>query len=184
MKILKANFRTILLILFEAAVGILLFVDPEAFTTAVIITFGIVMLILGVTNLVRYLREKKNEINNVPALITAVVSLALGVFCAFFSGVIISLIAAVAVIYGIILIVSGVYKLQSYFELKKADLPVSKANAVSGIIAVILGIVIAVYPKDAVFSVWMLTGIMMLAEAVIDIIAVILAAKIKNDIQK
>lgn len=181
MKTLKANFRTILLIVFEAAVGILLFVKPEAFTTTIIVTFGIVMLILGVINLVRFLRDRKDGISNAPAIITAVISLILGVFGTFFSGFIIGLIAAVAVIYGIILIVSGVYKLQSYFEVKKAGFPVSKVCVVSGVIAVILGIVVVVYPKDAVFSVWMLTGIMMFTEAVIDVIALLLAARSNKD---
>lgn len=181
MKSLKANLQTVLLIVFEVAVGILLLVNPEEFTRTVIIIFGIVLLLLGITYLVRFLREKKNNINNSPSLIVAAVSLIFGTVCVLLSETIIDLLTAIAVIYGIILVISGIYKLQHYFQSKKSKLLVSKVSIISGLLAIILGFIIVVYPQDAAFSVWMLAGIMLLTEAVIDFISLIQTARNNKD---
>ncbi|MBO6232306.1 MAG: hypothetical protein J6O50_17235 [Ruminiclostridium sp.] len=47
-------------------------------------------------------------------------------------------------------------------------------------LSVILGIVIMIYPRDAVFTVWQLAGIALIIEAVIDFFAVIHIAKLTN----
>ena len=177
MKTLKENGQTLLLIVFEAVVGVMLLVNPEGFTKTVIIIFGALFLILGVISLVRFLRDKKENINNPLAITAAVVSLIFGVIFAFFSDAVINLIAAIAVIYGVAFAISGIFKLQNYFQSKKIGLPVSKISILSGVLAVAVGVLIMLYPKDAAISVWMLTGILLLAEAVVDVFSVIRSAK-------
>ncbi len=171
MKQFKASIPTLLLIAFEVSVGILLLVNPEAFTRTVIILFGIVLLVIGLTYLLRYLRVRKEE--DFASLGIAVASLVVGVVCTFFSGVILGLIAAIAVIYGMILLISGIYKLCAYFRGKKAQLPVSPISVASGVLAILLGMVLIIYPEGLALSVWQIAGIMLLVEAVLDIISVI-----------
>ena len=184
MKVLKVNISIIILILFEAAVGILLLVNPEAFTRMIIILFGIILLAIGVTYLIQYLLEKKEDINNPLFLLIAIVALTIGAVCSFCSGAIIGLITAIAIIYGVILIILGIYKLHNYHCTKKAGFPVSKISFISGAIAVILGIVITVYPKNAALSIWQLAGIMLIIEAVIDFISIIQMIRAKDSKQE
>lgn len=181
MKSLKVNIPIILLILFEVAVGILLLVDPEGFTRMIIILFGIILLAIGITYLLRYLHGKKENINDLLSLTVAVVALAIGAICTFCSGAIIGLITAMAIIYGVILIISGIYKINNYFMIKKAQFPISAVSAASGVLAVILGVVIVVYPKNAAFSVWQLAGIVLIIEAVIDFLSIIQVVRVKQD---
>lgn len=172
MKYLKTNVPIILMILFEAAVGILLLVNPEGFTRTIIILFGVILLAIGLTYLMRYMSAKKEEINDPLSLVVAIVALAIGVICTFRSDLIFGLITAVAIIYGVILVIVGACKLHNYHSAKKIGAPVSAINVVSGLIAVILGIVITVYPKNAALSVWQIAGIILLLEAAVDFYAI------------
>lgn len=182
MKTLKNNVPVILLILFEITVGILLLVNPEAFTAAVITCFGIVLLVIGVVYLVRFIKDKKSDDDaNVMTLILSIISLIVGCVCAFLTKWVIGLFAVVAVIYGVILIVSGVYKAKTYFDTKKEKLPVSFMTIISAVLSVILGIVIVVNPFTATNFLWIFAGISLIVEAVLDFVAVILNAKAKKE---
>ena len=178
MKALKNNLTTILMILFEVAVGILLLVDPKGFTAAVIILFGVTLLIVGAIFLFRFLGDRKEGNNNIPAIFVSVVSFIVGVVFTFFSGAIIGLITAIAVVYGVIIAVSGGYKLYNYFVFAKANIPVSKISIISSIFAIVLGFVIIIYPKEWALSVWQLAGILLIVEAVIDIMAMVQTIRI------
>ena len=180
MKIIKINIPIILLIVFEVAVGILLLVNPEVFTRTVIILFGIVLLLIGITCFIRYLLEKKENIVDPLALLTAVVTLVIGAVCCFCSDAIIGFITAIAIIYGVILVISGIYKLHNYFERKKAGVTMSKVSVASGVIAIVLGILIAVFPQNAVFSIWQVAGILLILEAFIDFLSIVQVIRIER----
>lgn len=181
MKSFKVNIPIILLIVMEIAIGVLLLVNPEAFTRAVIIIFGIGLFAVGVIYLLQYFLEKKGDIkNNILPLIVGIVSLIVGIVCAVSSGAIVKLILAVAIVYGVILLISGVYKLYNFFKSKKNDVPVSKVSIISGLIAMILGVVIVIYPKDAAFSVWQLTGIVLIIEAAVDVLSIVQVLRSKK----
>ena len=180
MESFKLNIQDIFLILFEAAVGILLLINPESFIRTVIILLGLILLVIGITYLIRYLQDKKADKDNPVIMLIAVVTLIAGLVCIFFSGAIIGLITAIAIIFGVILVISGVYKLHNYYLTKKKGAPVSTASIVSGIIAAILGVVIIIYPKDAALSVWLVAGIVLIAEAVIDFLSIAQVAGKKN----
>ena len=72
----KRHLPVILLILFEIAVGVLLLTNPEAFTTAVIIIFGAVCVVIGLIYFIKYLRARKREDGSVLMLIGAIFSIA------------------------------------------------------------------------------------------------------------
>lgn len=180
MKLFKINIPIILLILFEAAVGVLLLANPEEFTKTVIILFGSVLLVIGLTYLIRFIQAKKEGVNRPLALIVSILAFLIGAFCAFFSGTVIGLIKAVAILYGVMLVISGIYKIYNYIQIRKLKLPVSAMNVVSGVLAAALGIVVILYPHTAVITVWQLTGILLIVEAVLDILTIGLAVRINR----
>ena len=181
MKNLKNNIPVMLLILFEITVGILLLVNPEAFTAAVITCFGIVLLAIGIVYLIRFIREKKeSDKASILTLVLAVISLAVGCVCAFLTNRVMGLFAVVAVVYGVILIVSGIYKAKTYFDMKQENLPVSVITLVSAILSIVLGIVIVVNPFTATNFLWFFAGISLIVEAVVDFVAVIMNVKPKK----
>ena len=173
MKTLKQQLPVILLILFEIAVGILLLINPEAFTTAVIIIFGVVCAVIGLVYLIKYLRARKRHEESVVMLIGAIFAIALGVFSAAASPLIITLFTFIAVMYAVIMIVSGVIKVHNFIINKKAHRFVSVVTLISAVIAIVLGVVILFNPFETTHILWMVVGISILAEALIDIVAII-----------
>jgi len=181
MKTLKINIPVILLILFEVAVGILLLVKPESFTAAVITCFGIILIAIGIVYLIRYLRDKKAVgAANPITLMLSILALIIGCICALLTNWVLGLFAVVAVIFGVILIICGVYKVKVLFDARKEALPVSFVSILSAILSVILGVIIVVNPFAAAKTVWRFVGLSLLTEAVIDFIAVTLSARGKQ----
>lgn len=178
MKSLKNNAPSFLLILFEVVIGILLLINPQLFTRAAIICFGIVLLIIGIVYLVRYQKDKKSlGQKNAGTLTIALIALILGFICTFFSWWIIGLFAVVAIFYGIIMILSGIFKISKYYDEKKLGVIGSKTSIASAVLSIILGIIIMFNPFSAINMLWIFIGISLLVEAFLDIVAAIANTK-------
>ena len=174
MKNLRNNFPVILLTLFEFAVGVLLLINPEAFTKAVIIIFGAILVVIGGIYLARVLRDRSEGVSGITMTIS-LASLIVGILCIVFPSMIMSLFAFVAIIYGVILIVSGVYKAKSYTDAKSAGTPLPAITLISAILSVALGIVIVINPFGTVMrTLFTFAGIALIIEAGLDLTSVIL----------
>lgn len=176
MKALRNNFPVILFILFELAVGILLLIDPEAFTKTVLMCFGIVLIVIGAIYLYRVLKDRNEGVSGITMAIS-LASFLVGALCFTFPSVVMGLFAVVAIIYGVILIVSGIYKAKNYSDAKKAGTHVPAVSLISSILSVALGVVIIVNPFKTVHVLWIFTGISLIFEAALDFVAVLLNFK-------
>lgn len=171
---LKYLLPTILMLIFEIAVGVMLLIDGEKFTQVIFILFGVVLLISGLITLIRSLLAGRNG-GSMPVLplVAAIFLIAVGAFFTAASGSVLSILSAVTLVIGIIMAFSGMLKLAEYLALRKySQLP---AFPVFGsIITIILGIVIAFNPFGATQAIWMILGIMIIAAALFDAITLIL----------
>ena len=184
MKNIRNNIPVILLTLFEFAVGVLLLINPEAFTKAVIIIFGAILVVIGAIYLVRVLRDKTEGVSGI-TMTMALVSLIVGILCIVFPSMVMSLFLVAAIIYGVILIVSGVYKAKSYTDAKKADSPLPAISLISALLSVALGILIVLNPFGTVRALFTFAAIFLIVEAALDLVSVILntsGGKKKGDI--
>ncbi|MBQ3417485.1 MAG: DUF308 domain-containing protein [Ruminococcus sp.] len=170
---LKVLLPAILVILFEIFVGVMLLINPEGFTKVVIIILGALLLLLAVVFLVNFIRSKRDEEAGTGALVGAIICFIVGLLCVIFSQGVLGVLESLAIIYGIILFVFGLNKIIMFFATRNEGYSASWFHIVGGIIALALGVVIFLYPRDATITVWVITGIALLAEAVIDIISVI-----------
>lgn len=169
----KLFLPAILLILFETFVGIMLLVAPEGFTRVVIVIFGGLLLVLSVVFLVKFLSAKRIENSGTGSLVGAIICFVVGLLCILFSQGILGLIESLAIIYGIILFVFGLNKIVMFFASKNEGYSASWLNIVGGAISLVLGVVIVLYPRNASVTVWVITGIALLVEALFDIISLI-----------
>lgn len=179
METVKRNLPIVLLIALEIVIGIFLLVNPEGFTRAVIIIFGIVMLFTGISLLIRYLRGKKNGTVGSGTLVLSIIALIIGAICTFASGVIIGLISIMAIIYGIILIVAGCFKIQSFLDVRRAGLTNTGTilMLISGIIMIIFGIILVFHPFGTIEVLLQIGGVILIIEAVIDLISLVMLAR-------
>lgn len=170
----KRLLPTILMILFEVVIGILLLIDGERFTGVIFVIFGVLMLVLGLISLIRTLLAARggNVISSF-ALVMSIILITIGAFFTAASGSVLGVVGFIATIYGLILVISGVFKLADYLTLRAAG--VGSGFAIfSVIISIVLGILIAFNPFGTAQIFWTVLGIMLIASAVLDIISLII----------
>lgn len=170
----KRLLPTLLMILFEVVIGILLLIDGERFTGVIFIIFGVLMLVLGLISLIRTLLAARggNVISSF-ALVMSIILITIGAFFTAASGSVIGVVGFIATIYGLILVISGVFKFADYLTLRAAG--VGSGFAIfSVIISIVLGILIAFNPFGTAQIFWTVLGIMLIASAVLDIISLII----------
>ena len=179
MKNIKNMIPTLLFILFELAFGILLISSPKQLTKTVLICFGIVLLIVGFIYLLRFFKEKKDpEKSNYLTMPFSVIAFAAALFCILYA-----LLAAepqkfATIIYGAIFIVLRIYKLTDYNDDKKAGVTTSFITLISGLVSILVGIaLIVLYTMGSLDHdlLLLLAGIIMIGEAVLDMLAIALA---------
>ena len=171
MKFLKSHFPILLFVLFELVVGILLLVAPAQFTKAALIAFGAVLIVVGAIYLLRFFRRKKAEGPDYVLLALSVAAMIAGVVIECTSGLIMGLLAAVAIIYGVILIVSGAFKIKTYLDFRKLGVRFPLIMFVSAMISIFLGLVIAFNPFMLVEIMYVFCGISLILEAFVDAVA-------------
>ena len=176
MKNLKFHLPVIIFLLFEFAVGVILFTEPERFTKTVIYIFGALLIVNSVIFAVRYLLAKKRgDDPSILTLIVAIASLILGVLCLVLVNSIFENTVIRAIIYGVFLIVSGVYKIKAYFDIRNAGMEGSVFMIAAAVVSIILGTVIVILQSKE--TMWNLTGGLLIGEAVFDLFALIMTLR-------
>lgn len=173
---------TILLIVFEIAVGVMLLIDGEKLTSIIFIIFGSLLLIIGLINLIAAIVKgsKEGSIQMLP-LIASVLMIAIGAFFAAASGFVTQIVTTVTLIYGLIMVISGVVKLADYFAFRKTTLRVSGYVAFSAVISIILGVVFVFNPFGSALVIWTILGIALLIAAALDIFTLIIYGRAVKD---
>ena len=174
---LKQNLPMIVLIIIELAIGILLLINGEVFTKIVIILFGLILIALGIVYLIRSFTASEKGFMSWIAMPVSIVALVVGLLCTFFSGAIMGVLAVVAVVYGVILIISAIFKLKSYVDVSRAGLKPSALTLISAALSFVFGAIIILNPFKAVNALWIFSGISLIIQAVVDIAMIVLKEK-------
>ena len=180
MKNLKLHLPLLILILFQLAAGILIFVNRESFTKGIFIFLGVVSLVIGLLYLIRFFKERKLEVRtSYITIVIAVLSLLAGIFFAIFSFFLIEKLTEVAfIIFGVTLIVFGVYKAKNYNDTRKAGAPSPAMHLLSAIISVVLGVFFIIHPFER-SVIWTILGVALIVMAVIDFAALAMNFRLK-----
>ncbi|MBR6916852.1 MAG: DUF308 domain-containing protein [Clostridia bacterium] len=174
MKSLKNLVPAFLFILFEMAFGILLLIDANVMTKAILLCFGIVMVLLGIIYLVRHIKEKKlPERSSYLTLTFSIAYIVIGALSLVY-GLVSSTFDLATVIYGAIFIILGIYKAKSYNDARKRGEPYSILTLISGVLSFAFGIVAIIKPFDSDKTLLLIAGIAMVFEAALDLVAFIL----------
>ena len=174
MKFLRQHANSIILCLFEILVGILLLINPVKFTTAIVTVFGVVLIMIGVICVLSYFRSEAVQAAASQSLSKGLLALTVGIFCTVRSSWFITVFPAVAIIYGVAVLMAGLVKIQWAVDLIRLRLGRWVLPAVSAAISVICGVIILNNPFGATVVLWIFTGISLIVEAALDIIALFL----------
>lgn len=178
----KENINGILLCLFEAAVGILLLINPIGFTTGIITAAGIVLLIIGLINVIKYFRADIGEAVMGQYLAKGLIALLAGGFCTLRAHWFIATFPALTIIYGVAVLIAGLGKVQVTCDMIRCKNKKWVVGFISALLSIVCAAVILKNPFATATVLWMFTGITLIVEAVIDVITLILRSSGKAKI--
>lgn len=167
---LKRSLSSVGMSLAEIIVGILLLMNPVAFTSGIIVAFGIVLMIMGVSKTVKYFLTEPEEAAVRQILVKGLLLLLAGVFCAFNSHWFIATFPVITLVYGAVILITGITKIQWTIDIIRMKRSKWIWVAISALISVLCGIVIICNPFSSTAVLWMFTGISLIVDAVFDMI--------------
>lgn len=180
-KIKGFKWETVLTSVLYVVVGILLMMFPESIAKTLCYTIAIVIMAIGVIKLVSFFIKKEQEGFMRTGAVSGFVFILIGAFIAIKSRMIISIIPFII---GIIIILSGLSKLQYSVQLKKYAGEKNTGMMIMAVINIVLGVFLAFNPFSAAKWMIRLIGICIGLTGASDLIsAVYFYGKMRNHIK-
>lgn len=176
MSAIQKNGGSILMCVLEILVGVLLLLDPTGFTSSIIIAAGAALILYGVISIVRYFRADAAEGALRQNLFKGLLLLLGGLFCVLRSKWFVDTFPLLTILYGIGLLISGVGKIQWMADMIRFGRKRWYLPAISAVLSLIFAAIILCSPT----ALWSFLGIVLIVEAVFDIVAIALGGKHKG----
>ena len=176
MRAIQKNGGSILMCVLEILVGVLLLVDPTGFTSAIIIAAGAALILYGAICIVRYFRADAAEGALRQNLFKGLLLLLGGLFCVLRSKWFVDTFPLLTILYGIGLLISGVGKIQWMADMIRFGRKRWYLPAISAVLSLIFATIILCSPT----ALWSFLSIVLIVEAVFDIVAIALGGKHKG----
>lgn len=173
---MKQNLIGILYCILQAVVGILLLVDPVAFTSGIIIVLGIFLTAAGIVSIVKYFRTPVAEAAKSQTLTKGLLAALVGVLCMFGTGWLIAAFPITAILFGVFMLVVGVSKIQLVVDAARRK-ESWFWTLISAAISLVCAAVVIMNPFTSTAVLWKFTGISLIVDAVFDLVALIFAKK-------
>jgi len=172
MQKVKENMNSIVVCFLEIVLGMLLLIKPVGFTITILITFGVLLIVAGIGDIIKYFRLEAQEASKSQRLFKGIILVLTGIFFTCKYQWFLATFPVVTVIYGVFLLVTGIFKIQwtvDAFRLKKNKwyLP-----AISAAITIVCAVVILKNPFSSMAALWIFNGTILIVEAVFDLIAI------------
>lgn len=149
-------------------VGLILFLFPTQISAIVSIVIGVAFILMGVAVIITYLAKNAVTVLGGNRLVIGVAFVALGIYVLCKSDFIVSI---VPFILGLIVLVSGVNKLQNFIDMKRLDCEGGIVTLVFAIINIAFGVVLIINPFDAAMLLLKITGIALIFSGITDLAA-------------
>lgn len=168
-KIKGFKWDTILSSLLYVTVGTLMVIFPVSVIKSLCYTIAIIIIAMGVVKIISFLLKEQQEGFARTGLVSGMIFIAIGAFIAIRSEVIISIIPFIL---GILILFSGISKLQYALQLRKYSKD-NNAMLITSVINIVLGIVLAFNPFRAAKFMLIIMGVCMIMTGLSDIISAI-----------
>ena len=177
MKTIKQFLGGIILCLCEVAIGILLLVNPVGFTAGIITAFGIVLGLWGIGSIIGYFRQDAEEAAASQSLMKGLVLLLAGGFCVLKKAWIIAAFPVMTLVYGVVILISGMGKVQWTADMLRAKNKKWFFAAISAVVSIICAVVILRSPFTSTAALWIFTGVSLICEAILDMVTFLISGR-------
>lgn len=171
------KFEKLILALCETALGVVLFINPAGFTNAIIIILGILLSGGGIISIIKYFKAAAPEAAKGQYLTQGILLVIAGVFCIVKSNWFIATFPLLTVLYGIIMLITGVSKVQWTVDLVRINAPKWFWAAISAAVTIICSIIILCNPFSSTVVIWNFIAATLIAQAVFDVLTAFFAEK-------
>lgn len=174
---IKATKNSTLMSAIEFIIGLILLFRPEGFTSVIIVSLGVVLIILGAMSTVNYFRTEKSEAMKTNLLSKGLLCLIGGIFFAFNSKWFIKTFPISTVLYGVFMLLLGVVKFQNTIDSFRFKVKYWYINLIGAVLTLFSSVMIITNPFTSTEFVWKYIAIALLVEAALDILSYLLSNK-------
>ena len=177
MKTIKENFGNIIMSLGEILIGILLLIKPIGFTKGIIIIVGSILIILGIINIIKYVTSDIFQSIKEQSLSTGLIFVTIGLFCVLRTNWFIITFPVLTILYGIMIFIMGLKKVQWSIDLVRLKRKHWFIVGLSAVTSIMFAIIIMNNPFSTTAILWQFTGIILIIESILDVIALVFETK-------
>lgn len=183
MKFLKRNLSVIIVCVLEILIGVLLLVNPKSFTAGIIMAVGIALVVRGIFCVIDYFRDNPVSASLTGSLVKGLAFLIGGIVLITctrrITRVLNSAFGILAVIYGVVILLAGLYKLQWFADSLRLKSGHGRwiFHLINALLSIIFAVVILLNPFSAVDVMWMFIGISLIVSAVCDLCVLVTGGK-------
>lgn len=170
---MKKHLPGALICLIEIAAGVILLLRPVGFTALIIIAAGILLALRGLADIIHYFHSTPSAAEKEQKLARGLIALLLGLFAALQSGWIVATFPVITALYGVAILIAGLYKIQFAADMLRQKKLGWQWAALSAGLAMIFAVIILLNPFSTTLFLWTFTAIGLIAEAVIGLILLI-----------
>ena len=181
MRMVKNKFLGVIICLFELLTGILLLVNPVAYTSIIIIRAGSIIAIAGLINTIKYFTSSKKKASSEQYLAKGLLLIIAGVFCIVKSDWFILTFPMITVIYGIMIGLMGIDDIQLSLDMIRARERNWFIALISAVISIACSAIILTAPFSSTTILWTFTGIVIIVEAIMDFLIIFVKKKEADD---
>lgn len=165
----------LILALCELILGVVLLINPVKFTSIIISVAGLLFLAGGLVSILRYFKTMPVEAAAGHDLTQGLLGVIAGLFCMIKSEWFIVTFPLLTVLYGVIILITGVSKIQWAVDLLRNKAEKWFWAAISAVITLICSAVILGNPFTSTLTLWTFIAVTLVVEAVFDVIVAIFA---------
>lgn len=171
----------LILLLFEAAVGIVLLINPIGFATVFITVVGVLLAAVGLVFILQYFRSEPLEAQKSQGLLKGCCALLVGLFCALNTQWFINAFPFLTVIHGIVILFTGIIRVQWAVDMLRLKLKRWYIAAGGAVVSIALAVVIFANPFGVAEAIWTFIGISFLVDAAADLAVLIFSGRLEKE---
>lgn len=157
----------------ETVVGILLLIDPRAFTGGIIVLFGILLILNGARGVIQYWRTDPETAARQNSLALGLTFMLAGLFCIFQCKWFLDMFPALTIFYGLLILLFSISKIQWGIDLFRSGRRYWYITLIEALISLALATITLVDPFSAATSLWKFAAVSLIDKAVFDVISFI-----------